>query len=46
LQRIEASLESTGLPGRPCLLRTICEVQATPIADRHIAGAMIANFFL
>jgi len=28
---IESALETAGLPGRPCLLRTICEVAEAPI---------------
>ena len=45
-QRIEKALEHSGLPGRPCLLKAICELRETPIDDKHIAGEMITNFFM
>ena len=45
-QRIEKSFEYSGLPGRPCLLRMICELRQNPIDDKHIVGEMITNFFM
>lgn len=46
LKKIEDSLDRGGLPGRQCVLRSICEIKETPIHEWSLIGEMITNFIL
>lgn len=46
MQRIEEGLNNGGLPGRDCVLRTICDLKETPIHEWSLVGEMISTLFL
>jgi len=46
LKTLEASLDKSGLPGKQCILRSICEIKETPIHEWSLVGEMITNFIL
>ena len=41
LQRVEEALNRTGLNGRQCVLRAICELRETPIHEASLLGETI-----
>ena len=43
LKKIEAAMEKSGIPGKPCVLRAICELTETPIHHWSVFGEMITN---
>lgn len=43
LGKIEAAMEKSGIPGKPCVLRAICELTETPIHHWSVFGEMITN---
>ncbi|XP_059098023.1 uncharacterized protein LOC131892250 isoform X1 [Tigriopus californicus] len=45
LKRIEDGLKNGGLPGRDCVLRTICDLKETPIHEWSLVGEMISTLF-
>jgi len=39
---IEGALQVTGMDGKACLLRTICEIQRNQLAKYTLAGELMA----
>lgn len=38
---LEGILQTMGLDGKPCLLRTICEMQSNPISEFTVVGEIV-----
>ena len=38
---MEGILQATGIDGKSCLLRTICEMQSNPIGEFTVVGEII-----
>ncbi|XP_043210271.1 uncharacterized protein LOC122375128 [Amphibalanus amphitrite] len=43
-QSLEAAMKELGVDGKACLLRTICELQESPVAEWTFAGELITHF--
>ena len=42
-KKIEAAMDKSGIPGKPCVLRAICELTETPIHHWSVFGEMLTN---
>ena len=42
---LERSLQTTGIDGRACLLRTICEMQQVPFNHYSVMGEILTALF-
>ena len=43
-QSLEAAMKELGVDGKACLLRTICELQESPVAEWTFVGELITHF--
>ena len=42
---LEGALQATGVDGKGCLLRTICEMQKNPIGEFTMMGEIVTILF-